>query len=176
MARLNTDILRISELKWMRMGEFNSVDHYIYYYYGQESLKINGVALILNKRILSTWVQFQKWQNDLGSFPRQIIQHHSNPSLCPNHWCWRGWSWPVLQTPTRPSRTNAKKICPFHHKGLECKSRKSRDTQNNRQIWLCSTKWSKAKTNRVLTRKHTGHSKHLFPATQELTLLMEITG
>ena len=54
MARVNIDILRISELKWMRMGEFNSVDHYIYYYYGQESLKINGVALILNKRILST--------------------------------------------------------------------------------------------------------------------------
>ena len=54
MARVNADILRISELKWMRMGEFNSVDHYIYYYYGQESLKINGVALILNKRILST--------------------------------------------------------------------------------------------------------------------------
>ena len=48
MARLNTDILGISELKWMRMGEFNSDDHYIYYC-GQESLRRNGVALIVNK-------------------------------------------------------------------------------------------------------------------------------
>ena len=53
MARLNIDILGISELTWMGMGEFNSVDHYIYYC-GQESLRINGVALILNKRVLST--------------------------------------------------------------------------------------------------------------------------
>ena len=50
MARVNTDILEISELKWMGMGEFNSDDHYIYYY-GQKSLTINGVALILNKRV-----------------------------------------------------------------------------------------------------------------------------
>ena len=50
MARVNVDILGISELKWTRMGEFNSGDHYIYYY-GQESLRINGVALIVNKRV-----------------------------------------------------------------------------------------------------------------------------
>jgi len=50
MARVNTDILEISELKWMGMGEFNSDDHYIYYC-GQKSLTINGVALILNKRV-----------------------------------------------------------------------------------------------------------------------------
>ena len=50
MARVNTDILGISELKWTEMGEFNSDDHYIYSC-GQESLKRNGVALILNKRV-----------------------------------------------------------------------------------------------------------------------------
>ena len=49
MARVNIDILAISELKWTGMGEFNSDDHYIYYR-GQESLKRNGVALIDNKR------------------------------------------------------------------------------------------------------------------------------
>ena len=49
MARVNIDILGICELKWMRMGEFNSDDHYIYYC-GQESLRRNGVALIVNKR------------------------------------------------------------------------------------------------------------------------------
>ena len=50
MARLNIDILGISELKWMGMGKFNSDDHYIYYC-GQESLRRNGVALIVNKRV-----------------------------------------------------------------------------------------------------------------------------
>ena len=48
MARVNIDILGISELKWIGMGEFNSVDHYIYYC-GQESLRRNGVDLIVNK-------------------------------------------------------------------------------------------------------------------------------
>ena len=47
------------------------------------------------------------------------------------------------------------KRCPFHHRGLECKSRKSRDTWNNRQIWPWSTKWSRAKANRVLPRECT---------------------
>ena len=50
MARVNVDILGISELKWTGMGEFNSDDHYIYYS-GQESLRRNGVALIVNKRV-----------------------------------------------------------------------------------------------------------------------------
>ena len=50
MARVNVDILRISELKWTGMGEFNSDNHYIYYC-GQESLRRNGVALIVNKAV-----------------------------------------------------------------------------------------------------------------------------
>ena len=50
MARVNVDILRISKLKWTGMGEFNSDDHYIYYY-GQESLGRNGVAVIVNQRV-----------------------------------------------------------------------------------------------------------------------------
>ena len=49
-ARMNIDILGISELKWTRMGEFNSDDHCIYYC-DQESLRRNGVAIILNKRV-----------------------------------------------------------------------------------------------------------------------------
>ena len=49
-ARVNVDILGISELKWTEMGEFNSDDHYIYYY-RQESLRRNGVAIIVNKRV-----------------------------------------------------------------------------------------------------------------------------
>ena len=50
MARVNIDILGISELKWTGMGEFNSDDHYIYYC-EQESLRRNGIALIVNKRV-----------------------------------------------------------------------------------------------------------------------------
>ena len=50
MARVNTDILGISELRWTGMGEFNSDDHYIYYC-GHESLRRNGVAIIVNKRV-----------------------------------------------------------------------------------------------------------------------------
>ena len=50
MARVNVNILGISELKWTGMGEFNSDDHYIYYR-GQESLRRNGVAIIVNKRV-----------------------------------------------------------------------------------------------------------------------------
>ena len=50
MARVNIDILGISKLKWTRMGEFNSDDHYIYYC-GQESLRRNGVAIIVKKRV-----------------------------------------------------------------------------------------------------------------------------
>ena len=50
MARVNADILGVRELKWTGMGEFNSVDHYIYYC-GQESLRRNGVAIMVNKRV-----------------------------------------------------------------------------------------------------------------------------
>ena len=59
MARVNIDILGISEVKWTGMGEFNSDDHYIYSC-GQESLRRNGVALVVNKSPkCSTWVQSQ---------------------------------------------------------------------------------------------------------------------
>ena len=105
-ARVNIDILGISELKWTGMDKFNSDDHYIYYC-GQKSLIRNGVALIVNKWAwkCSSWVQSQKQQNDLCSFLRQTIQYHSNPSLCPNQYCWRNWSWMVLWRPTRHFRS-----------------------------------------------------------------------
>ena len=60
MATVNIDILGISELKWTGMGEFNSDDHYIYCC-GQESLRRNGVAIIVNKSPKhSIWIQYQK--------------------------------------------------------------------------------------------------------------------
>ena len=60
MARVNINILGISKLKWTGMGEFNSDDQYIYYC-GQESLRRNGIAIMINKsRKCSTWMQSQK--------------------------------------------------------------------------------------------------------------------
>ena len=81
--------------------------HYTFFH----AHKRNTVSLIINKKSPkhSTWVQPQKWQNDLDSFPRQAIQHHSNPSLCPYHQCQRGWNWSVLWRPRGPPRTNTKK-------------------------------------------------------------------
>ena len=110
MARVNIDILGISELKWTWLGEFNSDNLYIYYC-GQESFRRNGAGPLINKKSpkCSNWVQSHKQQNDLCSFPRQTIQYHSNPSLCPKHYCQRCWSWPVLWRPTRPPISNTKK-------------------------------------------------------------------
>ena len=84
MARVTVNILGISELKWTGMGEFNSDDHCIYYC-GQESLRRNGIAISQQKSLKSSiWMESQKRQNDICSFPRQTIQYHGNPSLCPN--------------------------------------------------------------------------------------------
>ena len=83
MARVNTDILGISELKWTGMGEFNSDDYYIYYC-GQEYLRRwRSHHSQQESQKCSTWMQSQKRLNDLCSFPRQTIQYHINPSLCP---------------------------------------------------------------------------------------------
>ena len=62
-----------------------------------------------------------------------------------------------------------------HYRGLECKSRKSRNTWSNRQIWLWSAEWSRAKANGVLPRECTCRSKHPLPTTQKKTLHMKIT-
>ena len=85
MARVNIDILGISQLKWTGMGEFNSDDHYIYHC-GQESLRKKWTSPHSQQKSLkcSTWMQSQKQQNDLCLFPRQTIQYHSNPSLSPD--------------------------------------------------------------------------------------------
>ena len=72
----------------------------------------------------------------------------------------KSWSWMVLSRPTRPSRNNTQKRCPSHYSGLECKSRKSRNTWSNRQIWPWSTEWSKAKANRIFSREHTLFWQH----------------
>ena len=84
MARVNIDVLGLNELKWTGMCKFNSDDHYVYYC-GQECLRRNGVALIVNKRVQNAVLgAISKQPNDLCSFLRQTIQYHINPSLCPD--------------------------------------------------------------------------------------------
>ena len=65
----------------------------------------------------------------------------------------------VLGRPTRP-RTSTQKRCPFHHRGVEFKSRKSRDTWSNRQVWPGSTKWSRAKANSFAKRTNILFQQH----------------
>ena len=85
MARVNINILGIIELRWTEMGELNSDDHYIYYC-GQESLRRNGVAIMVNKRFQNVVLGYNLKNNRMISclFPRQTIQYHGNPSLYPN--------------------------------------------------------------------------------------------
>ena len=88
MARVNVDVLGISELKWTGVGEFNSDDHYIYYC-GQESLRRNGVAITVNKTVRMQYLDAISKTTECSLFPRQTIQCHGNPSLCPDQSCWR---------------------------------------------------------------------------------------
>ena len=128
MARVNIDILGIRELKWTGMGEFNSDDHCIYYC-GQESLRRNGAAIIVKEKLQNAVLGCNLKNEKMISvrfqgkpFNIMIIQVYAPTS----NECWRSWT--VLWRPTRPSRTNTPKRYPFHYRGLECKSRKSRNT------------------------------------------------
>ena len=135
-ARLNVDILGISELKWTGMGEFNSDDHYIYYC-GQESLRRNGVAIMVNKRVRNA-VLGCSLKNDRmisvrfqgKAFNITVIQVYAPTSKAEEAEVERFYE--DLQDLLE---LTPKKRCLFHYRGLECKSRKSRNTWSNRQIW-----------------------------------------
>ena len=123
MARVNIDILGISELKWTGMGEFNSDNHFIYYC-GQESLRRNGVALIINKRIRNAVHGCNLKSNRMISVHFQckpfiitVIQVYASISNAEE----AEWFYEALQDLLE---LTPKKRCPFHHTGLECKSRK----------------------------------------------------
>ena len=85
MAGVNVDIPGISELKWTGMGEFNSDDHYIYYC-GQESLRRNGVAIMVNERVRNAVLGCSLKNDRMISvrFQGVSIQYHRNSSQCPN--------------------------------------------------------------------------------------------
>ena len=168
MARVNIDILGIRELKWTGMGEFNSDDHYIYYC-RQESLRSSHHGQKKSPKC-STWMQFQKWQNvrfQGKPFNITVIQVYTPTNNAEEAEVERFYE--DLQDLLE---LTSEEDALFHHRGLESKSRKSRNTWSNRQIWPWSTEWSRPMANRVLPREHTGHSKHPLPTTQEKTLHM----
>ena len=114
-------------------------------------------------------MQSQKLQNSLCSFPGKpfnitVIQVYAPTNNAEEVEIEQFYK--DLQDLLEPT---PEKRCPFHYKVLECKSRKSRNTWSNRQIWPWSTEWSRAQANRILPREHTGHSKHPLPTTQEKT-------
>ena len=121
------------------MGIFNSDDHYIYYCW-QESHRRNGVAIIVNKRVQNA-VLGCSLKNDrmICLFPSKpfnimVIQVYaltSNAEEAEVEWFYEDLQDLLGLTPKR---------CLFHYRGLECKSRKTRDTWSNRQIWPWSTK------------------------------------
>ena len=128
---MKIDILGINEVKWTGMGEFKSDDHYIYYC-GQESLRRNGVALIVNRRV-QTAVLGCSLKNDrmisvhfqYKPFNITVIQVYSpstNSKEAKVEQFYDDLQDLLELTPKK------KKKFPFHHRGLKNKSRKSRDT------------------------------------------------
>ena len=131
MSRVNTDILGISELKWTGMGEFNSDDHI--YYCGQESLRRNGV----NKRVQNAVLGCNLKNNRMISvrflgkpFNTTVIQLYGQTSNAEEAEAEQFYA--DLQDLLE---LTLKKRCPFCYRGLECKSRKSRNTWSKKQIW-----------------------------------------
>ena len=175
MARVNVDILGISELKWTGMGEFNSDDHYIYYC-GQESLRRNGVAIIVNKRVQNV-VLGCNLKND------RII------SVCFQS---KPFNITVIQVYAPTSNTEEAEIERFYEDLQDLL-----ELTRLKNVLFIIGDWN-AKVGRqetpgvtgkfglgvqneagqrliVLPRERTGHSKHPPPTTQEKTLHMDIT-
>ena len=135
MARMNVNILGISELKWTGMGEFNSDDHYIYYC-GQESLRRNGVAVMVNRRVRNAVLGCNLKNDRMISVRLQgkqfnitVIQVYAptiNAEEAEVEWFYEDLQDLLELTP--------KKRCPFHYRRLECKSKKSGNTWSNRKI------------------------------------------
>ena len=173
MARVNVNILGISELTWTGMGEFNSDDHYIYYC-GQESLRRNGVAIMVNKRVQNTVLGYNL-KND-----RMISVHFQG----------KPFNITVIQAYALTSNTEEAEAEQFYE-DLQDPS----ELTPKKDVLFIIGDWNaevgsqetpgvtgkfglgmrNEAGQRVLRRKRTGHSKHPLPTTQEKTLHMDIT-
>ena len=141
MARVNNDILEISELKWIGMGKFNSDDHYIYYG-GQESLRRNGVATIVNKRVRNAVLGCNLKDEQMFSVYFQGKPHNITviQFYAPNNYPEEAEVERFYEDLHELLELMSPKDVLFIYRGLECKSGKSRNTLSNRQIWLWRTK------------------------------------
>ena len=159
MVRVNIDILGISELKWTGLGDFNSDDHYIYYC-GQEFLRRNGVAIIVNKSPKwSTWVQSQIGQNDICSFSSKpfnitIVQAYAPTSNAEEAEVEQ--SYEDLQDLLELTPKND---VLFITVDWNAKVGSQEIPRVTGKFVLGSIKWSRVKANRVLPREHTGNFK-----------------
>ena len=175
MARVNIDILGISELKWTGMGEFNSDDHYIYYC-GQESLRRNGVAIIVNKTVRNAVLGCNLKNDRMIAVPfqgklfntmvMQVYATTSNAEEIEVEWFSEDLQDLLELIPKRDllfiiGDWNAK-VGSQEIPGVTGKF--GLGVQNE-----------VGQFNRVLPRKCIGHSKHPLPITQERTLHMDIT-
>ena len=129
MGRVNIDILGISELTWPGTGEFKSDDHYIYYC-GQESLRRNRVAIIVNRRVQNAVLGCTLKNDRMISvhfqgkpFNISVIQAYAPTSNAEDAVV--EWFYENLQD---ISELTPPKRCPLHYRGLEYKSRMSRNT------------------------------------------------
>ena len=155
MGKVNINIIGISELKWMEIDEFNSNDHYINYC-RQESLRRNGVALIVSKRV---------WNAVLGC----NLKNERMISVCFQH---KPFNITIIQVyaPIIDGEEGAidwfyedlllltPKMMSFHRKGLECKSRMWRDTRIIGKLVLGVQKEAEQRLT-VLSIEHTSHQK-----------------
>ena len=121
-------------------------------------------------------MQSQKPQYDLCSFSKQTIQYHNNLSLCPTSNSEGAEVEQFYEKLKVVLEWTLLKIVLLIIRGLECKSKKSRNTCSNKQIWPWSTEWSREKAHRVLPRERASHSKHPLLISQERTLHLDITG
>ena len=172
-ARVNINILGISELKWTGMGEFNSDDHYIYYY-GQERLRRNKVAIIVNKRVQNTVlgcnlkndrmisVHFQGKPFNVTVI--QVCAQISNAEEAEVEWFYEDLQELIELTPQKDvlfivGDWNAKVG--------------SQETSGVTGKFVLGVQNEAGQ--RLMPREYTCHSKHPLPTTQEKTLQMDIT-
>ena len=176
MARVNVNILGISEMKWPGMGEFNSDDHYIYYC-GQESLRRNGVAIMVNKRVLNA-VLGCNLKNDRMMSVRfqgkpfnitviQIYAPTSNAEEAEVEWFYEDLQDLLELTPQKDA------LFITGHKNAKVGSQEIPGVTS--KFHLAVQNEAGKRLTEFLPREHTGHSKHLLPKTQEKTRHMDIT-
>ena len=175
-ARVNINILAISELKWTIVGEFNSDDHYIYYC-GQESLRRNGVAIMANKRIQNAVLGCNLKNDRMISvhfqgkpFNITVIQVYAPISNAEEVEQFYEDQQDLLELTTPPPQIVLFIIGDWNAK---VGSQEIPGVTGKYGLGVQSEAGKNA--NSILPRECTGHSKHPLPTTQEKTLHMDIT-